>query len=102
MGSHNMTKYLWIPLYMVSEYAVVKSLLVASGVRFIIAYLITTGLSIVPSPLIEPRYYVVPCAIFIKAIADHSDCQKLAAYYLVVDVILLLLLSGIFGQRQIW
>ncbi|KAK6463070.1 glucosyltransferase [Scheffersomyces coipomensis] len=66
--SHKYSQVISIPLYHFSTYTIIKSLSESKkiGLSFItiIAYLASILLTIVPSPLFEPRYYIVPLIVF--------------------------------------
>ncbi|KAK6455656.1 glucosyltransferase [Scheffersomyces xylosifermentans] len=66
--SHRYSQFVAVPLYHFSTYAVLSTLgaTVRLSMTFvtIACYLVAICLTIIPSPLFEPRYYIVPLIIF--------------------------------------
>ncbi|KAG7663085.1 ALG10 [[Candida] subhashii] len=66
--SHKYSQVITIPLYHFATYNIISSLLRTKRMRLspigIIAFLVSVCLTIVPSPLFEPRYYIVPLILF--------------------------------------
>ncbi|EGW31427.1 uncharacterized protein SPAPADRAFT_56279 [Spathaspora passalidarum NRRL Y-27907] len=64
--SHKYSSFVTIPVYHFSTYNIVS--LLSRSRRLspitVLAYLVSIALTIIPSPLFEPRYYIVPLLVF--------------------------------------
>ncbi|KAK6205376.1 glucosyltransferase [Scheffersomyces amazonensis] len=74
--SHKYSQFITIPLYHFSSFIIVTALLESKRIKLsfitIISYFIAILLTIVPSPLFEPRYYILPVIIFRLFISPGS------------------------------
>lgn len=53
-------RYMWVPLYTVSALAMYRALAHTRCILWILGWLAATCLALVPSPLLEPRYFLLP------------------------------------------
>jgi alpha-1,2-glucosyltransferase len=57
---HLFAKYLAVPVYFASGWFVLASLSYSQSAMFLLGIIVCTALTIVPSPLLEFRYFVIP------------------------------------------
>lgn len=97
-------RYAWIPLYVFAEHCVAANLHTKFGFLETVLFIFCTALTIAPSSLVEPRYYIIPAAIYLKSL-DLSRQQYLltiASFTLTNLVLLGLLILPIhFGRKPI-
>lgn len=92
-----------IPIYLLSEYSVVKMLNSTCGGAFTVLWILITSFSVIPSPLVEPRYFIPSVAIYLKnVLVSEAYTQALFKIYILIDVGLMLLMLGVFGNKMIW
>ncbi|RIA92946.1 Glycosyltransferase Family 59 protein [Glomus cerebriforme] len=61
---HYLIKYLLIPAYMVAGWILIESIALQQSFLWILIYIMAVCLSLVPSPLLEFRYFIIPYYIF--------------------------------------
>lgn len=94
-------RYSLIPFYMLSEFTIFSILSKEMGMLPAGVFLSMTFLAVCFSPLVEPRYFIVPAAVFLKNM-EVLKISETALYYAVLDGILLLFVSGRLGTKKIW
>lgn len=100
MKSHPACKYLWIPLYIFAEFVIFMTVNAGKGPAYAILLLVMTAMVTIPSPLVEPRYFAVSCAMFLQHLPDQT---RLWPAFLMVDAMLLALMTGkLDGLNRIW
>ena len=57
---HYLAKYIAVPIYYTSTWLVVRTLAYSQSALFVLGMVTCTALTIVPSPLLEFRYFVLP------------------------------------------
>ncbi|KAF2069770.1 hypothetical protein CYY_008909 [Polysphondylium violaceum] len=89
-------KYSLIPLYMYSIYYIKTNLSQRNCSLWILFYTICTSLVLLPSPLVEPRYYLVPFLIYqCNTITSKRTLFVQIIYYLLINTLTI----GIFLYR---
>lgn len=97
-------RYLWIPVYVACEKVVLDALLAAFGLPAAVLFLACAAGALVPAPLVEPRYFIVPAALLLRELPmDGLQRAHLVAAYIKCDFLLVLLLvvPQLLGGRSI-
>jgi hypothetical protein len=94
-------RYALIPFYMISEFTIFNMLSKEMGILPAGVFMAMTFIAVCFSPLVEPRYFIIPAAVFLKSMTDLKISET-ALYYAVLDGILLVFVSGLFGTQKIW
>ncbi|KAF9158039.1 hypothetical protein DFQ26_008036 [Actinomortierella ambigua] len=58
------TRYIAVPLYMLAAWLMWQALAVKQTVLWCIIYIVATTLTLVPTPLVEFRYFIVPYLVY--------------------------------------
>ncbi|KAF9973965.1 glucosyltransferase [Actinomortierella ambigua] len=58
------TRYLVVPLYMLAAWLMWQALAVKQTILWCIIYIVATTLTLVPTPLVEFRYFIVPYLVY--------------------------------------
>ncbi|POG62087.1 uncharacterized protein OCT59_004086 [Rhizophagus irregularis] len=61
---HYLIKYLLIPAYMIGGWILLESIALRQSFLWVLIYIIAVCLSLIPSPLLEFRYFIIPYYIF--------------------------------------
>lgn len=68
-------RYFLIPLYHFVITVLIQKLAIRNNICIIVAYIVCTAISIVPSPLFEPRYYILPFLYWRMLVLYENDEQ---------------------------
>lgn len=94
--SHPYSQIVAIPLYHFATFNVVSLLSQTRRMRLslvgIMAFLIALCLTIIPSPLFEPRYYIIPLIIFRVYITPMSDWSHMLEFLWLNSINVLMML----------
>ncbi len=72
------------------------------GLAKAVLLLLCTAAIIIPTSLVEPRYYIVPASIYLSRLRITKEQQLvLLGYYVAVDAVLLKLLIPKKGRRPV-
>ena len=81
---HYLAKYLAVPIYYVCGWLVLTTLSYSQSVLFVLGFVVSTALTIVPSPLLEFRYFVLPYLFWrlhlSPAIVDNARWRGILEY----------------------
>src|ERR1700730_10821965 len=72
-------RYLLVPIYMACGWICFVVSAPSFTLLFLLAYIAATALTLVPSPLLEFRYFIIPFYIFLVHIRVPNKIQSLAA-----------------------
>ena len=61
---HEFVRYALVPIHSISL-LIISDVLIQRGILWVLGYFITCAIVLIPSPLIEPRYYLLPLVFFI-------------------------------------
>jgi alpha-1,2-glucosyltransferase len=67
---HPLAKFLLVPIYHLGLWILVTSIGLTNSLPVFLAYFATLALTLVPSPLLEPRYYILPYIVW-RIIVPH-------------------------------
>jgi alpha-1,2-glucosyltransferase len=83
MRPHPVLKYLWTPVYMSCEYVVIWMLMKSPKSQLACFVLLgSVAMTIIPSPLVEPRYFLVPTVLYLMNIkATKKRTMACLLYY---------------------
>ncbi|KAI9014801.1 alpha-2-glucosyltransferase Alg10 [Gaertneriomyces semiglobifer] len=94
---HRLARYLVIPGYLVAAFICGRRIVRAQAVLFVLLYVVATVLTLVPTPLLEFRYYIIPLLMYRLHVAPPRKALILleAAIYMVITAITV----WIFGEK---
>lgn len=75
------SRYVYGPAYVFLELVLVKQLASCIGAVRTVAFIIATALAVVPSPLVEPRYFVVPTVLFLEYCLAKQQHKAIMYYH---------------------
>lgn len=106
--SHSKSHWLMIPIYHFASWNIVDSLLsnksqLSLSFVTVITFIISIVLTVVPSPLFEPRYYITPLIIFRLFISptDHPSTRNLVEF-IYLNAINVIIMGIFFTYEFTW
>ncbi|XP_073313135.1 dol-P-Glc:Glc(2)Man(9)GlcNAc(2)-PP-Dol alpha-1,2-glucosyltransferase isoform X2 [Primulina huaijiensis] len=84
---HWSTKYLMVPLYVYSMFSIVANLAKGQKKIWVMVYILACAGALIPTPLVEFRYYTVPFYFLIlhTRIDDNKSWLILGTHYLAIN-----------------
>lgn len=93
INKSDILKYGFIPLLIFAENVLTKRLISSAGILQTTLLAASTAMVTIPSPLIEPRYYIVPVAMYLMQ-SDPLVLKKVFPFLIVVDLGMLALMCS--------
>lgn len=86
--AHWMMKYILIPLYVYSWFSVINILGKSQPRVWVVSFVFSVALVLVPAPLVEFRYYTIPLVILVlnSPVIGHGKLLVLGSAYVAVDL----------------
>ncbi|KAL6903554.1 hypothetical protein ACP4OV_004367 [Aristida adscensionis] len=86
-----MMKYILVPLYLYSWFSIIKILGRSQTRVWVLSFVFSVGLVLVPAPLVEFRYYTIPFIILVlhSPVLGHAELLALGSIYAVIDLVTL-------------
>ncbi|KAK3144327.1 hypothetical protein QOZ80_4AG0311590 [Eleusine coracana subsp. coracana] len=83
-----MMKYILIPLYVYSWFSIINNLGKSQTRVWVISFVLSVGLVLVPAPLVEFRYYTIPFVILIlhSPVIGNGKLLALGLLYVAADL----------------
>lgn len=94
-------RYVYGPAYVFVELVLAKRLVSCIGIVRTIGFIIATAIAVIPSPLVEPRYFVVPAVLFLEYCLAKEQ-HKATLYYHSAWILLLGVLFFLTKTHYIW
>ncbi|VAH49334.1 unnamed protein product [Triticum turgidum subsp. durum] len=91
--AHWMMKYILVPLYMYSWFSVINILGKSQPRVWVVSFVFSVALVLVPAPLVEFRYYTIPLVILVlnSPVISNGKLLALGSAYAAVDLFTLVM-----------
>ncbi|GBB95704.1 hypothetical protein RclHR1_00260009 [Rhizophagus clarus] len=85
---HYLIKYLLIPAYLIGGWILLESIALRQSFLWVLIYIIAVCLSLIPSPLLEFRYFIIPYYIFRLHIGQPNGLRLFLEFliYAIINV----------------
>lgn len=92
MNPRSLQRYFWVAISVFAETVVFRSLRGFMCTTETLVFAACIAATTIPSPLTEPRYYIIPAAFVLRQLNDIQVAKTFTAF-LLVDIALLILFT---------